>query len=138
MEDQLRTFRTLAGEPYRLLSLPMADSIIEDTERLPATYANFLILNESILYPTYNQPKNDAEAAEILAEAFPDKEIIGIDCRALIKQHAGGITGLTNTPSSNNIFVTINVFSISRTYKGIIGVDVFPISKPKSRKHLRE
>lgn len=87
MEDQLRTFRTLAGEPYRLLALPMADCIIEDTERLPATYANFLILNESILYPTYNQPKNDAEAAEILAEAFPDKEIIGIDCRALIKQH---------------------------------------------------
>lgn len=87
MEEQLRTFRTLKGEPYKLLALPMADSIIENTERLPATYANFLILNNTVLYPTYNQPKNDVKAAEVLAEAFPGREIVGIDCRALIKQH---------------------------------------------------
>jgi len=87
MEEQLRTFHTLKGEPYRLLPLPMADCITDNTERLPATYANFLIINKAILYPTYNQPKNDAEAAAVLAEAFPGREIIGIDCRALIKQH---------------------------------------------------
>ena len=87
MEEQLRTFRTLKGEPYRLLPLPMADCITEDTERLPATYANFLIINNAVLYPTYNQPKNDIKAAAVLAEAFPEREIIGIDCRALIKQH---------------------------------------------------
>lgn len=87
MEEQLKTFRTLKGEPYRLLPLPMANAIIEDGERLPATYANFLILNEAVLYPTYNQPDNDRRAAEVLQQAFPDYEIVGIDCRALICQH---------------------------------------------------
>ena len=75
MEEQLKTFRTLAGEPYRLLALPMVDKIEENCERLPATYANFLIMNDAVLYPTYNQ------------QAFPKHEIVGIDCRALIKQH---------------------------------------------------
>lgn len=87
MEEQLKTFRTLGGQPYRLLALPMADKAIVDGERLPATYANFLIMNEVILYPTYNQPKNDAEAAAVLQDAFPQHQIIGIDCQALIKQH---------------------------------------------------
>lgn len=87
MEEQLKTFRTLAGEPYRLLALPMADKIEENGERLPATYANFLILNDAILYPTYNQPENDRKAEQVLQEAFPKHQIVGIDCRALIKQH---------------------------------------------------
>lgn len=87
MEEQLKTFRTLAGEPYRLLALPMADKVEEDNERLPATYANFLIMNDAILYPTYNQPANDRRAGEVLQEAFPNHQIVGIDCRALIRQH---------------------------------------------------
>lgn len=88
MEEQLKTFRTLEGNPYRLLPLPMPEAIYdEDGERLPATYANFLIMNEAILYPTYNQKENDEQAARILTEAFPGKETVGIDCRALIKQH---------------------------------------------------
>ncbi len=87
MENQLQTFVTLAGQPYRLLPLPMADKVIFEGERLPATYANFLILNQQVLYPTYNQSANDATAKEVLQVAFPDKNIIGIDCRALIKQH---------------------------------------------------
>ena len=65
----------------------MADAIYEEEERLPATYANFLILNEAILYPTYGQPENDRQAAEVLKKAFPNREIVGIDCTALIKQH---------------------------------------------------
>jgi agmatine/peptidylarginine deiminase len=44
-------------------------------------------LNQQVLYPTYNQSANDAIAKEVLQVAFPDKNIIGIDCRALIKQH---------------------------------------------------
>ena len=88
MEEELKAFRTLEGNPYRLLPLPMADAIYdEDQVRLPATYANFLILNEAVLYPVYCQPLNDARAKEVLAEAFPGREIIGIDCTALIKQH---------------------------------------------------
>ena len=87
MEEQLKTFRTLAGEPYRLLALPMADEVQEEGERLPATYANFLILNDAVLYPTYDQPGKDKRAGEVLQEAFPGYDIIGIDCRALIRQH---------------------------------------------------
>lgn len=87
MEEQLKSFRTLSGEPYRLLPLPMADKIEVDGERLPATYANFLIMNEVVLYPTYCQPENDLRAREVLQQAFPRYEIIGIDCQALIKQH---------------------------------------------------
>ena len=87
MEEQLKTFRTLNGNPYRLLALPMVDKIEEEGERLPATYANFLIMSDAVLYPTYRQPENDQRAKEVLQEAFPEYEIVGIDCRALIKQH---------------------------------------------------
>lgn len=87
MEEQLKSFRTLSGEPYRLWPLPMPYCIEEDGERLPATYANFLIINGAVLYPTYNQPANDLQAKTVLQQAFPHKEIIGIDCRVLIKQH---------------------------------------------------
>lgn len=97
MEDQLRSFRTTDDQPYRLLALPMPDAILESDfadaveeegdQRLPATYANFLILNGAVLYPTYNQQLNDLQAKEILQQAFPDREIIGIDCRVLIRQH---------------------------------------------------
>src|SRR5574344_1840093 len=88
MEEQLRTFRRLDGKPYQLLALPMPRAIYdEEGERLPATYANFLIMNEAVLYPTYAQPDLDSEAFRVLTEAFPDKEIVGIDCRSLIRQH---------------------------------------------------
>lgn len=87
MEVQLKSFKTLKGEPYRLIPLPMVDPVFEDGERLPATYANFLIMNEAVLYPTYNQPKNDTKAAEQLKKAFPTRNIIGINCEALIRQH---------------------------------------------------
>ena len=88
MEEQLKPFRTLEGKPFRLLPLPMAEAVYdEEGERLPATYANFLIMNKAVLYPTYNQPENDQLAANVLSQAFPDREIVGIDCRALIQQH---------------------------------------------------
>lgn len=87
MEQELMAFRTLDGLPYKLIALPMADPIIFDEERLPATYANFLIMNDAVLYPTYNQKQNDRDAAKALQEAFPNREIVGIDCNALIKQH---------------------------------------------------
>lgn len=88
MEEQLRTFTTLEGTPYRLLPLPMADAVYDENgERLPATYANFLIMNDAVLYPTYCQPANDRAAAQVLQQAFPDREIVGIDCSPLIRQH---------------------------------------------------
>ncbi len=88
MEDQLKTLRTLSGEPYKLVKLPMPHAIYdEDGLRLPATYANFLVINGAVLVPTYNQPDLDAEAIRLIGEAFPGRDVVGIDCRSIIKQH---------------------------------------------------
>ena len=88
MEEQLKTFRTMEGEPYKLVKLPSPRAIYdEDGERLPATYANFLIINGAVLVPTYNQPDLDAEAMRLIGDVFSDREIVGIDCNSVIKQH---------------------------------------------------
>jgi len=86
MKKELRQFQNSEGRYYRLIPLPMADAIYEDDERLPATYANFLIINGAVLMPTYNSPKDEI-AKQQLQRAFPDREIVGINCLALIKQH---------------------------------------------------
>ena len=87
MEQELQQLRTIDGHPYRLLRLPMPRPIYDDGERLPATYANYLVINDTVLVPTYNQPDLDQEAISTIGKAFPDREIIGIDCRAVIRQH---------------------------------------------------
>ena len=87
MEQELQALRTLDGKPYRLLKLPLPRPVYDEGERLPATYANYLVINGAVLVPTYNQPDLDAEALRTIGEAFPDREIVGIDCRAVIKQH---------------------------------------------------
>ena len=87
MEEQLKAFRTMEGKPYRLMKLPMPRAIIFEGERLPATYANFLVINGAVLVPTYDQPDLDAEALSIIGKVFPGREIVGIDCRSIIKQH---------------------------------------------------
>lgn len=86
MEQQLRSFVAFDEKPYTLIPLPMADAVFSDGYRLPATYANFLIINDAVLLPFYNTEK-DKIAKKQLQKAFPDREIIGIDCRPLIKQH---------------------------------------------------
>lgn len=87
MEEQLRTFRTADGKPYRLLRLPMPRPIYDGNDRLPATYANFLVINGAVIYPTYGQPDNDKEAARVIGMAFPGRELIPIDSRTVILQH---------------------------------------------------
>ena len=106
MEKELQGLRTLEGKPYRLLKLPLPRPIYnplqtsprggfppslegsgEGHDRLPATYANYLVINGAVLVPTYDQPDLDAEAQRIIGQAFPDREIVGIDCRAVIRQH---------------------------------------------------
>ena len=86
MEDELKTFRKSDGKPYKLVPLPMPEAIYFDGERLPATYANFLIINNAVLVPTYSSPR-DKKAIEILSSIFPERKVVGINCNALIKQH---------------------------------------------------
>jgi agmatine/peptidylarginine deiminase len=88
MEDELQQFRTLDDKPYRLIPLPMAEPAFdEDGHRLPATYANFLIINHAVLLPLYGQADKDGQARQALELAFPGREVIGINCEALIRQH---------------------------------------------------
>ncbi|MCQ2213459.1 MAG: agmatine deiminase family protein [Bacteroidaceae bacterium] len=95
MEEELKAFRTLDGKPYNLIPLPMPRAIYDEDEvdecgnpqRLPATYANFLIMNSAVLMPTYGDESNDKLATSQLQKAFPEKEIIGINCEILVRQH---------------------------------------------------
>lgn len=87
MEAELQNFRTSSDQPYRLVPLPWPDACFDsEGHRLPATYANFLIINGAVLVPTYAVPQ-DATALGIFKTIFPDRDIIGIDCRPLILQH---------------------------------------------------
>lgn len=88
MKEQLKSFTTIDGQPFNLVELPFPDAIYDENgERLPATYANFLIMSNTVLMPSYNQPENDNQAAKQLQKAFPGYKIVPVDCRALIKQH---------------------------------------------------
>ncbi|NJM93871.1 MAG: agmatine deiminase family protein [Cytophagales bacterium] len=87
MEDELRAFRTAQGQAYRLVPLPMPGvCLAADGHRLPATYANFLIINGAVLVPQYQVPQDEA-ALEQLQLCFPDRAVLGLDCRPLIEQH---------------------------------------------------
>ncbi|MBK8921219.1 MAG: agmatine deiminase family protein [Saprospirales bacterium] len=87
MERELQAFRSSEGKPYRLVPLPWPEACFApDGHRLPATYANFLILNGVVLAPTYGVPQ-DAEALHTFSNLFPAHQIIGINCRPLILQH---------------------------------------------------
>jgi agmatine deiminase len=87
MVRELAEFRTVDGKPYRLIPLPWPQARFDDDgQRLPATYANFLVINGAVLVPTYDDPGDDA-AMNAVSRAYPDRQIIGVDCRPLILQH---------------------------------------------------
>ncbi|MFL6711367.1 MAG: agmatine/peptidylarginine deiminase [Sulfurifustis sp.] len=86
MEAELKAFRSADGSPYRLVPLPWPRAQYDEGRRLPATYANFLIINGAVLVPTYRDPA-DAVALRRLGECFPGREIVGIDCLPAIAQN---------------------------------------------------
>lgn len=95
LETQLTTVLNAEGEPFKLVKLPSPSAIFDENgERLPATYANFLIVNGAVIVPTYAQPEKDTRAQEVIRQVFPDREIIPLDARTIIRQH-GSIHCLT-------------------------------------------
>ena len=86
MADEIAALRTRDGHPYRLFPLPWPRPIVDAGRRLAASYANFLIVNGAVLMPAYGDDA-DAAAAAVLAQAFPDREIVPVSCRALIWQN---------------------------------------------------
>jgi agmatine deiminase len=88
MELELKAFTAPDGSAYRLIPLPWPTARFdEQAHRLPATYANFLVINGAVLVPTYRDLENDTIALERIAQAFPGRKIIGIDCLPLLEQH---------------------------------------------------
>ena len=86
MEAELQGFTMPDGRPYRLIPLPLPQAKYDDKgRRLPATYANFLITNDAVLLPVYDDPK-DKEMVALFAKLFPGREIIPINCLKLIEQ----------------------------------------------------
>jgi agmatine deiminase len=82
--ERLRGFRTPAGRKFTIVELPMPKPMAFDGQRVPASYANFLIINGAVLVPQFRQRRRDAEARAILADCFPGREIVPIDCHDLI------------------------------------------------------
>ena len=87
MEQELKQLTDADGNHYHLVKLPLPDAIYDEISRLPATYANFLVMNHQVLVPIYGQPENDIKACQLIGEAFPGRRIVAIDCRALVCQH---------------------------------------------------
>ena len=81
--NRLRSATLENGKPLNIVELPMPKPIIFEELELPASYANFLIINGAVLVPTFND-SNDRIALNILADCFPDREVIGINCIDLI------------------------------------------------------
>jgi agmatine deiminase len=86
MKHQLGTFKNAQGQAFELVELPMPQAIFEDGQRLPATYANFLFINDAVLQPIYNVPQDEL-AIKKMQSALPDFKIIPLDCSLLIRQY---------------------------------------------------
>jgi agmatine deiminase len=82
--ERLHALRTPTGKKFKIVALPMPKPSFCEGQPLPASYANFLIINGAVLMPAFRQPKKDDEALEVLASCFPDREIIPIDCLDLV------------------------------------------------------
>lgn len=88
MAVELSVLRDRAGQPYRLIPLPLpAACHAEDGRRLPASYANFLIVNGAVLVPIYDDDAADTVALDALRAAFPRHDIVAVPARALIRQY---------------------------------------------------
>ena len=100
---------------HAIYELPLPSMFNEASERLPASYANFLICNKSVLFPIYQQ-EEDAQALEIIQSAFPNHKIVAINCAPLVQQF-GSLHCIT-------MQVPVNTLKPEIIEKGQSGVNV--------------
>ncbi|MFT4094405.1 MAG: agmatine deiminase family protein [Niabella sp.] len=81
--QQLKQMRLLNGKQLNIIELPMPDAVIWEDQRLPASYANFYIANQSVIVPTYRCKKDDI-ALQIIQDHFKDRKVVGIDSTEII------------------------------------------------------
>ncbi len=99
MKRELAALRNADGKPYRLVALPCPRPIIDCSgQQLPASYANFLIINGAVLVPVFGDA-DDEQALRRIEMCFPAREIIAIDARALIQQRGGVHCAAMHLPS---------------------------------------
>ncbi|MEC8405514.1 MAG: agmatine deiminase family protein [Verrucomicrobiota bacterium] len=84
--SRLKKMSDVNGETFNIVSLPLPAPVERNGETLVASYLNFLVLNNAVLVPTFAQAKSDENALKILADCFPDRQIIGFDCRIFIEE----------------------------------------------------
>ena len=82
-QRRLKTMTDLEGRPLEIVTIPMPPPIVFKDQRLPASYANFYIANTVVLLPTYRHP-NDERARAALANLFPTRQVVGLDCTDII------------------------------------------------------
>lgn len=82
--ERLRGFRTPAGGNFDIVELPMPAPVAFRGQRVPASYANFLVVNGAVLMPTFRQPRRDSAACALLRDCFPGREVVPIDCHEII------------------------------------------------------
>ena len=80
---QLKKMRLLNGKQLNIVELPMPDSVIYEDQRLPASYANYYISNKYVIVPTFRSAMDD-KALTIIAEAYSNREVVGIDSTDII------------------------------------------------------
>lgn len=99
LETELRALLQENGQPYRLSALPHTERAHQGPDGLlPTSYANFLMLNGHILVPQYNDP-SDAKALDVIRDACPEAQVIGVDCSALVKQYGSLHCATMNIPA---------------------------------------
>jgi agmatine deiminase len=81
---RLERARDQAGRPFEIVELPMPAPVVIDGQRVPATYMNFYFVNGALLVPTFGQPARDRQALRILQRLLPSRDVVGVNCRALI------------------------------------------------------
>ncbi len=82
--ERLESMTDALGNPFKLVKLPMPDPVIYQGNRLPASYANFLIANKHVLVPIFGS-RRDKEALAILKPLFPNHEVVGINCKVMVR-----------------------------------------------------
>lgn len=81
--QELKDMRLLNGKQLNIIELPMPAEIIYEDQRLPASYANFLITNLSVIVPTFRSDR-DSKVLAIIQQCFPDRKVVGIDSLDII------------------------------------------------------
>lgn len=84
--ERVREFVTVDGRPFASVQLPLPEPVLLDGAPLAASYMNYLVLNGAVLVPVFGQASRDQQALEIIGDCFPGREIIGVDCRDIIRE----------------------------------------------------